>query len=106
SKLGTSAEELIGGIQLGDGALQGGVNVYQGAVDIEIGELNASVTRLLGGLESSKEISALISQTMTQINTMLKTYTDEYSALEGNLKNIGTYDRSEVDALLKANQSA
>jgi hypothetical protein len=100
------SSKLIGGIQLTNGGLEGGMSVYQGVVDIDISELYAAVTRLQGGMESSKELSALIGLTMNQINTLMKGFADEYKSLESNLRSIGLYDSSEVNALLKANQQS
>ena len=82
------------------------MNVYQGIVDIDVGELTAAVTRLEGAMQSSKQISALIGLTMNQINTLMKDVADEYKTLESSLKNIGMYDSAEVNALLQGNQQA
>jgi uncharacterized protein HemX len=106
SKLGTSAKSLIGKVETANGLGQAGLSFYQGFVDIEIAQLNAAATKLLGDLKGSEEIGRLISQTMNQINEQMKEFADEYKTLESSLKNIGLYDRAEVNALLKGNQQA
>ncbi len=106
SLLTKSAGYLVGTVETATGFGQAGMNVYQGIVDIDVGELNAAVTRIEGAMQSSKQLSAQIDLTMNQINTAMKDFTDEYKALESNLRNIGMYDSAEVNALLKGNQQA
>ncbi len=105
SKLETSATALTSKVEIANGVFGAGMSGYQGTIDIEMAQLNATVTRLLGGMEGSKEISALINQTMNQINAMLKAYTDQFGALENNLKNIGQYNYAEFKAMIQANQA-
>jgi hypothetical protein len=101
-----TAQKLIGTVETANGLGQAGMNAYQGIVDINVGELNAAVTRIEGAMQSSKQLSAQIDLTMNQINTAMRDFADEYKALESNLRNIGMYDSSEVNALLKGNQQA
>ncbi len=106
AKLGTSTKGLIAGAETTVGAAQGLMTAGQGGMAIYVAVLQSEMTRILGGMKSSEELSSLIKQAMDQINAVLKAYSDEYSALLNNIKNIGMYGHSEVDAMLKANQSA
>jgi hypothetical protein len=100
------AQKLIGTVETANGLGQASMNGYQGIVDINVGELNAAVTRIEGAMQGSKQITALIGLTMNQINTLMKDIADEYKILESSLKNIGMYDSAEVNALLKGNQQS
>jgi hypothetical protein len=106
SRLGTSVSRLTSGVMTGTGLAQGALTAYQGSCDIYAAVLQSEVTRLLGQEKVSQETSEMISQTMNQINTMLKTISDEFNQLLGNIKSIGRFGASEAAAMMKASQSA
>lgn len=106
AKLGTSASRLTSTVMTGSGIAQGALSGYQGGCDIYAAVLQSEVTRLLGQEKVSQEISELISQTMNQINGMLKTISDEFDQLLSNIKSIGRFGASEAAAMMRASQSA
>ncbi|GEM_PF-1952352 len=106
AKLGTSASRLTSTVMTGNGIAQGALSGYQGGCDIYAAVLQSEVTHLLGQEKVSQEISELISQTMNQINGMLKTISDEFDQLLSNIKIIGRFGAAEAAAMMKASQSA
>jgi hypothetical protein len=81
-------------------------NSYEAYVDVTMGKLLASITKLLGSLKVGENISQQVSSEITQINTTLKTYADQYSSVLKQLSNLAVVGRSEVDAMLKIYQQA
>ncbi|HEX4840126.1 MAG TPA: hypothetical protein VFU89_06760 [Rhabdochlamydiaceae bacterium] len=106
AKLGTSASRLTSTVMTGNGIAQGALSGYQGGCDVYAAVLQSQVTRLLGQEKVSQEISELISQTMNQINGMLKIISDEFDQLLSNIKSIGRFGASEAAAMMRASQSA
>ncbi|HEX2579717.1 MAG TPA: hypothetical protein VHK67_04880 [Rhabdochlamydiaceae bacterium] len=106
ARLGTSVSRLTSAVMTGTGIAQGALSGYQGGCDIYSAVLQSQVIRLLGQEKVSQETSEMISQTMNQINAMLKVISDDFNQLLSNIKNIGRFGASEAAAMMKASQSA
>lgn len=109
SLFGSSASTVLRGVSLavvGTTVAGVGNNIYQAYTDVTMGGLLASITKLLGSLKVSEELSQQVSTQITQINTTLKAYADQYNSMLKQLNNLAIVGQSEVDAMLKIYQQA
>jgi hypothetical protein len=109
SLFGQSTSTVLRGVSVGvvgttvTGAMNNG---YEASVDVTMSTLLASITRLLGSLKVGENLSQQVGSEITQINTTLKSYADQYSSMLKQLSNLAVVGRSEVDAMLKIYQQA
>ena len=109
SLFGQSASTVLRGVSVavvGTTIAGAANNGYEAYVDVTMSKLLSSITKLLGSLKVNEELSKQVSSQITQLNTTLRTYANQYNSMLKQLRSLAIVDKSEVDAMLKIYQQA